>query len=239
MARRSTTPRGYSGGARAVAPVAVAVVGFGVSFGVLSRSAGMGMIAPIVMSGTTFAGSAQFAAASILEAGGSAAAAVAAALLLNARYVPIGVSVASAFRGAWWVRLLQAQLVVDESWAIANRGGGRFDREVLIGSGIVLYGAWVGGTAMGLAAGDLVGDPARLGLDAAFPALFMALLWPQLRGRLPVMAAVIGAAVALALIPFVPPGTPIIAAALASLVGLRSGGSVRPEAASEEAGDSG
>lgn len=94
-------PTRYRDGARAVAPFAVAVLGFGVSFGLLARAGGWGWLAPIVMSATTFAGSAQFVAASILGDGGTVAAAVAAALLLNARYGPIGVSVAPWLGGPW------------------------------------------------------------------------------------------------------------------------------------------
>jgi predicted branched-subunit amino acid permease len=86
--------RTFRDGARAVGPLAVAVVGFGISFGVLARAVGFGWLAPIVMSTTTFAGSAQFASVSVLGDGGTVAAAVAAALLLNARYAPIGISVA-------------------------------------------------------------------------------------------------------------------------------------------------
>ena len=70
------------------APIGIAVFLFGVSFGLLARSVGMGRIAPIVMSATTFAGSAQFAVASIIDAGGTAAAAILAAVLLNVRYAP-------------------------------------------------------------------------------------------------------------------------------------------------------
>ncbi len=122
-------------GVRATLPLAVAVFGFGVSFGVLARAAGMGSVAPIVMSATTFAGSAQFAATSVLNAGGSVATAVVAAVLLNARYAPIGVSVAPSLRGPWWSRFLHGQLVVDESWAIASEGGGRYNMRVLLGRG--------------------------------------------------------------------------------------------------------
>ena len=204
-----------------MAPLAIAVAGFGISFGVLARSAGMGVVAPVVFSATTFAGSSQFAAASVLEAGGEVAAAVVAAILLNVRYGPIGLSVAPAFGGRRWSRFLQAQLVVDETWAVSNRGGGRFDRQVLIGAGLVLYVAWVGSTAIGVVAGDLLADPEALGLDAAFPALFLALLAPLIRSRRAVIAALLGAVAALALVPLAPPGVPIIAAAAACLVGWR------------------
>jgi 4-azaleucine resistance transporter AzlC len=213
--------KGYRHGARAVAPLAVAVVGFGVSYGVLSRAAGFGWLAPIVMSATTFAGSAQFAAVSVLGDGGTVAAAVTAALLLNARYGPIGVSVAPYLDGPTWSRLLHAQLVVDESWAVSAEGDGRFDPRVLIGAGLVLYVSWIGGTAVGAIGGEALGDPATLGLDAAFPALFLALLVPQLRGRRPVQAALVGAAIALALTPIAPAGVPIIAASAACLLGVR------------------
>ena len=141
--------RTYLDGVRAAAPIGVAAFAFGLSFGVLARSADMGRVAPVVMSVTTFAGSAQFAVASILGAGG----------------------------------------------------------------GLV--------TAIGAFAGDLVADPESLGLDAAFPALFLTLLWPQVRERSRLLAALGGAAIALALMPFTGPGVPIVAASLACLIGAR------------------
>ena len=112
-------------GAVTAVPLAIAVGLFGVSFGVLSVSTGgMGALPAIAMSATTFAGSAQFAAASIVSGGGQPIAAIAAGLLLNARYLPIGVSVARFLFGGPIQRFAQAQLVVDESWAIASRGRG-------------------------------------------------------------------------------------------------------------------
>jgi 4-azaleucine resistance transporter AzlC len=207
-------------GSRAALPLAVAVAGFGISFGVLARAAGFEPIAAVVMSGTTFAGSAQFASAGVLEAGGAVSAAVAAAVLLNARYGPLGLSVAPVLTGPAWKRLLLAQLVVDESWALAARPDGRFDRGVLIGAGMTLYVAWVGSTALGVLGAEVLGDPAVLGLDAAFPALFLALLWPQVRSRPALVAAALGAGIAVALAPVAPPGVPIVAASAACLVGL-------------------
>jgi 4-azaleucine resistance transporter AzlC len=207
-------------GVVAAMPFAVAVGLFGISFGVLADAeAGLGPAAAILMSMTTFGGSAQFAAASILASGGQPIAAMSAAVLLNLRYLPIGVSVASAIRGAWPRRLLTAQVVVDESWAIAARGGGRFSVQLLIGAGATLWLAWVVGTVIGVIGGAALGDPQALGLDAAFPALFLALLVAQLRSRSTVGVAVAGALISVALVPFVPPGVPIVAAGLVALVG--------------------
>jgi 4-azaleucine resistance transporter AzlC len=208
-------------GARAALPIAVAVPLFGLSYGVLARAADMGVVAPIVMSATTFAGSSQFAVASILGEDGSLAAAIVAALLLNARYAAIGISVAPIFRGSRLRRLLESQLIVDESWALSARPDGTFDRRVLLGAGLTLYVTWVLGTALGVLGGGFLGDPARLGLDAAFPALFLALLAGQLGSRRAVAAALAGGGIALVLLPFTPPGVPIIAAVLGCLAGLR------------------
>jgi 4-azaleucine resistance transporter AzlC len=208
-------------GAVTAVPLAIAVGLFGVSFGVLSvTSGGIGAAPAVVMSAITFAGSAQFAAASVVSAGGGSLTAIVAALLLNARYLPIGVSVARFLPGGPFRRFLAAQLVVDESWAIAAQGSGRFDPHRLMGAGVILWLAWVAGTIIGVVGGEALGDPAALGLDAAFPALFLALLVMQLDSRRAVTAALLGGGIALALVPFTPPGVPIIAAAAAALIGL-------------------
>ena len=211
---------GYGAGLRAVTPLLPAVLAFGVSFGVLSQAAGFDGTASIVMSLTTFAGSAQFAVVSVMSAGGTAAAAIVAAVLLNARYGPMALSAAGVFRGGWVRRLLEAQLLVDESWALSQRGGG-FDRRILIGAGLGLYAGWSGGTAIGVVASDSLADPATLGLDAAFPALFLALLAPLVVSRRGMAAALLGAGIALTLTPLTPAGIPVIAATAACLVGLR------------------
>jgi branched chain amino acid efflux pump len=231
----SSGERSYRHGVTASLPLSVAVFGFGVSYGVLALSVGMGSLAPVVMSAATFAGSAQFAAASVLGGGGSAATAILAALMLNARYLPLGVTVAPWLEGGFWSRLLHAHLMVDESWAIASEGQGRWNPRVLLAAGAGIWVAWVLGTAIGVIFGDALGDPSTLGLDAAFPALFLALLAPQLKSEQrttavaslriqtspQVVAAILGAAIALALTPFTPAGVPIIAAGAACLIGLR------------------
>ena len=208
-------------GARIGAPLFPAVAALGASFGVLARTGHFDALAAIVMSATTFAGSAQIATVSVLGAGGGVAAAVTAALLLNVRYAPIGITVAQSFRGHVLKRSAQAQLVVDESWALAGGGTSRFDRRTLLGVGGLIWVAWVGGTAVGALAGQAIGDPSALGLDGAFAALFIALLAAQLTDRRRVAAAVGGAAIAAVLIPFTPPGIPIIAGTAAVVAGWR------------------
>jgi len=213
-------PLRYRDGMQAALGLGVAVFAFGASFGVLARAAGFPTLAALVMSMTTFGGSAQFATVSVLSAGGGVAAAVAAATMLNARYGPIGLSAASALRGWRGRRLLEAQLIVDESWALAGRGG-HIERHLLLGAGVVMYTAWVTGTAVGLAFGGVLGDPTRIGLDAAFPALFLGLLVTQLRSRDALLAAVLGAVIAVALIPVLRPGLPIICSCAACAIGWR------------------
>jgi 4-azaleucine resistance transporter AzlC len=219
VAETPTAPR-IRDGVRAALPLAPSPILFGLSYGVLADATGFGGAAAVVMSATTFAGAAQFASASVLDAGGTVAAAVLAAIFLNARYVAISVTVASIFPGGRIRRLLESQAIVDESWALSGRRG-RFEWPILVGSGLVFYGLWVGSTALGTALGGVLEDPNELGLDAAFAALFLALALPYLRDRRARQAAALAAVITLALTPFAPAGVPIIAASAACLLGLR------------------
>jgi 4-azaleucine resistance transporter AzlC len=209
-------------GLRAGWPLGAAAFLVGLSFGVLARPE-MGPVAPIVMSAIVFAGAAQFAALAVLSSGGGAVAAIAAGILLNARFLPMGIALAPSLHGSARRRAADGQAVVDASWALAHRGDGSFDRNVLLGATLPQYPLWVLGTAVGALAGEVIGDPEALGLDALFPAFFLALLVPELRDRTAVGVALAGAVVALVLTPIAPPGVPVLAASLAALAGLRRG----------------
>jgi len=204
-----------------LAPIAFAVALDGIAFGVLAGAAGFSPVAATAFSAIAATGSGQFAALSVLQAGGGAPAAGLTVLALNARAIPMGVAVAPVLRGAVWRRVLVAQLVFDESWALAQVEPGRWDRRVLLTTGAVVYVSWVAGTAFGTIGAASLGDPQRLGLDAVFPAFFLALLVPLLRPSHAIAAAIGGAGIALALTPILPPGLPIVAAATGCLVGIR------------------
>ncbi len=207
-------------GVRAGLPFAVAAGLVAISFGVVAEPV-MGAVAPIVMSATVFAGSAQFAALAVLAGGGGAATAVVAGILLNARYGPMGIALAPSLRGGRARRATTGQAMVDQSWAMASRGSGRFDPAFMVGVTLPAYPAWVAGTVTGVLAGDLIGDPGRYGLDAVFPAFFLALLVAELRSTRARPSAAVGAAVALALLPVAPVGVAILAASAGALLGLR------------------
>ncbi len=204
-------------GLRAGLPYGAASLLLGLSFGVLARPL-MGPVATIVMSTIVFAGSAQFAALAVLSAGGGAPAAIVAGMLLNLRFVPMGIAIAPSLRAGPLGRALRGQALVDASWALANRGGGRFDIEFLLGSTLAQYPAWVGGTVLGALAGGLIGNPRSLGLDAIFPAFFLGLLVAELRRPRARPVAALGAVIALVLTPLTPAGVPIIVAAAAVFV---------------------
>jgi predicted branched-subunit amino acid permease len=223
-------------GIRAGIPFAIAAGVLAVSFGVVAEPV-IGTGATLVMSVLVFAGSAQFGSVAVLAAGGGVATAVVAAILLNARYLPMGIALAPSLRGRWLRRAAYGQAMIDASWAMANRGGGRYDPDFLVGATIPCFPAWIGGTAIGVFAGDLIGDPATFGLDALVPAFFLALLLGGEHGsdRLAVVAAVLGAALALALLPITPAGVPVIAASAVALLGLTRRTAPRdPERASSE-----
>jgi predicted branched-subunit amino acid permease len=220
-------------GVSAGIPYAVACFLLAISFGVLAQPL-MGDVAPIVMSVFVFAGSAQFASTAVLAAGGGAGAAVAAGILLNIRYIPMGIALAPSLRGSKLRRAAIGQAMIDFSWAAASRGGGEFDWRFMVGATTPAYPAWVAGTIVGVFAGGLIGDPKALGLDALFPAFFLCLLVEgELRPGPPAVVAVLGSLIALVLIPFTPAGIPVIAASAAALVGLRA--APRPRVAAETA----
>lgn len=206
-------------GVRAGLPLGAAGLLLGISFGVVAEPV-MGHVAPVVMSALVFAGAAQFAATAVLADGGSAAAAIVAGILLNLRFIPMGISIAPSLSGRLATRAAVGQGLVDASWAIANRGGGRYDVPYMLGASLVQYPAWVLGTAIGVLAGDVIGDPGDLGLDAIFPAFFLALLVNELRDGLSLGAALIGAGLALVLVPVAPPGIPVLAACAGAALGL-------------------
>jgi 4-azaleucine resistance transporter AzlC len=207
-------------GLRLGVPFAAAGGIVSVSFGVLAVQAGMSEVQAIAMSAIVYAGSAQFAAVSIAAAGGTLGAAIGAAALMNSRFLAMGAAFAPSLPGRAPARALQGQPVVDASWVLANLGDGRFDRHLLFGSSAIQYVTWVSGTAVGALAGGQL-DAHALGLDAIFPAFFLALLIPELRTRTGAGVALAAAIVALALVDVAPAGVPVLAASLVALWGLR------------------
>jgi 4-azaleucine resistance transporter AzlC len=218
-----STPRAsFLGGVRAAVPYAIAACILALSFGVVARQAGFSAVGAIAMSAIVFAASAQFTAVSIVAGGGGIGAAVAAAALMNSRFLPMGVALAPSLPGRLLTRAAQGQTIVDASWAMANRGEGRYDRHFLFGATALQYGTWMLGTTVGAFAGSGLGDPRALGLDAIFPAFFLALLGAELRDARSRGAAAAGGLIALALVPLAPAGVPVLAAGAAALIGLRS-----------------
>jgi predicted branched-subunit amino acid permease len=207
-------------GVRAGLPIALPTLALGVSFGVLAEPV-MGSLAPIAMSIFVFSGAAQFAALSVLAAGGGAGPAIAAGMLMNTRWLPMGLAIGPSLPGGRFARAVQGLSLVDASFAIASRGDGTFDRGLLIGATLPQAVCWVSGTVLGVLVGPVLGDPERLGLDAIFPAFFLVLLAGEAKSRRARIAAAGGAAITLALMPVAPVGTPLLAASAAALLGLR------------------
>ncbi|MCB0976246.1 MAG: AzlC family ABC transporter permease [Acidimicrobiales bacterium] len=201
----------------------VAVGVFGISFGVLAVAAGLSPAKVCAMSLLVFTGASQFAAVGVVGAGGSTATALASALLLGARNAAYGLTMSTILRGRLPTRLAASQLVIDESTAMATAQATPSDqRRAFWWTGLAVFVCWNLGTLLGALGGDAIGDPERFGLDAAFPAGFVALLVPHVRSFEGRVTAAIGVAVALLLVPVAPAGLPVLAASIAVLVGLRS-----------------
>ena len=207
-------------GMRKGLPLVLPTFALGISFGVLARPV-MGPVAPVVMSVTVFSGAAQFAALTVLAAGGGVATAILAGMLMNLRWLPMGLAVGPFLPGGPLKRIAQSVAIVDASFVLSSRGDGTYDRGVLIGASTAQGAAWITGTAAGVVGAGALGDPLSLGLDSIFVAFYAALLTEEARGRAPVAAAALGGALALALLPVAPAGVPVVAASLGALLGHR------------------
>lgn len=208
----------------ACATLALAVGVFAVSFGVGSVAAGASVTQTCLLSLLVFTGASQFSAVSVIGAGGSTASALGGALLLAARNGVYGLTLARLIPGRLSVRLVAAQFTIDETTAMAAvQQDPRAARAAFWITGVSLYVCWNIGTLIGALAGSAI-DPQDFGLDAAFPAAYVAMVLPLLRDRRGRLAGLLGAAICVALVPFTPVGVPILCAALAVLVGLRAPG---------------
>ena len=190
------------------------MVAVGGSFGAIAIAYGLPTWVPFLMSTVVFAGGAQFLAVGLIAAGNPVAA-VLAGLLLNARHLPFGLAVAPTIGPRLRDRLIGSHLMTDEvvAFTLAQSDPVRRRRTYWL-IGFTLFTSWNAGTALGVWLGGATGDPAMLGLDAAFPAGLIALILPSLRDRDTRLVALSGAATAVLLTPILPAGLPVLCALL-------------------------
>jgi predicted branched-subunit amino acid permease len=208
---------------RTAVSVGVASGAYGVSVGALGVAAGLSVAQTCALSVLMFTGGSQFALVGALGGGGSGLSGALSAVLLGARNGVYGVRLAPLLRVRGAQRLLAAHLVIDESTAVALGGevqGVRAGRLGFWATGLSVFVLWNAATLLGAVAGSAVGDPRDFGLDAAAPAAFLAMLAPRLRDRATWTIAVVSALVALAVVPLVPAGVPVLVAALVPAVAV-------------------
>lgn len=200
--------------------IGVATGAYGLSFGAISVASGLDALQTQTLSLLMFTGGSQFALVGVLGAGGGAVAAVLTAWLLGVRNSMYALSMAPTLRVTGWRRLAAAEITIDEStaMALAHPEPAAAARHAFWSTGIAVYVLWNLGTLLGALGAAAIGDPATLGLDAAIPAAFMALLWPRLVGRSMWALAAAGASVALILTPLLRPGLPVLAAGVVALI---------------------
>jgi len=205
-------------GARAAAGPSAATYVLGASFGAAAAAADWGFAAPLVFSAFAFSGSAQFSLLTTLPAG-SALAAITTAILINTRYLVMGVALNDSLRGSRVWRAVQAQALVDASFVVAHQGGGRFDVARLLGATVPQWVCWLLGTLTGLVFRPEPELLLRLGADVVFPAFFLLLALDEVRTPRAAAAALCGAAIAGGLLFVTEPGYALLAATAGALVG--------------------
>lgn len=204
--------------------VGLATGAYGVSYGAIAVTSGLTVWQACALSLFVFTGASQFALLGVVASGGAPMSGAATALLLGTRNTLYGLKVATLVPLSGLRRILGAQLLIDESTAMALKP--KDPRDAPLGyfaTGIAVFVLWNLATLIGAIAGNSLGDPETYGLDAAVPAAFLALLWPRLNTTFTRLTAIGGAVLALALVSVTEPGFPIIASALVAVVAaLRS-----------------
>ena len=196
--------------------IGIASGAYAISFGAISTAAGLSLLQTCALSVLMFTGASQFALVSVVGAGGSVWAGAAAAALLGSRNALYGLRLSSLLRVSGLRRIVASHFVIDETTAMAiARDDPALGRFAFWSTGLALFTLWNLGTLVGALATHALSNPKVLGLDAAPPAAFLALLAPRLRAREPLAIAIAAAALAIAVLPFVPAGVPLLVVAVA------------------------
>jgi predicted branched-subunit amino acid permease len=199
--------------------IGVATGAYALSFGAVATAAGLTVLQTSVLSLAMFTGASQYALVGVLGAGGGSVPAIATALLLGTRNTFYGLRLASLLRVRGPRRLVAAQLVIDESTAMSlAQPDDRANRLGFWATGASVYVLWNLGTLIGALGAHALSNPRAVGLDAAAPAAFLALLAPRIRSMASLSVAVLAAAIAMASVPFLPVGGPVLVAALVAIV---------------------
>ncbi|MGW4287269.1 AzlC family ABC transporter permease [Streptomyces sp. NPDC004673] len=216
--------------------VAVGLSGF--AFGVTSAGSGLGLLQTCALSLLVFTGASQFALVGALAAGGNPFTAAAGAFFLGVRNAFYGLRLSQLLALPRAVRPFAAQWVIDETTAVTvaqpDRRSARLGFTV---TGLSLYVLWNLTTLLGALGAQALGDTDAWGLDAAGPAVFLALLAPMLTTFAERAVAALAVLLGLGLLPVLPAGAPVLVAALAAplalfVQGLRS--ARRPDAPEED-----
>lgn len=206
------------------ATVGLTTGAYGVSFGALSVTSGLSVWQTVTLSALMFTGASQFALVSVLAGGGSAVAAVAGGALLGLRNLFYGLRIRQILQPTPALSIPAAHLTIDESTAMALAHYDRPEPRPALAfwsTGLSVFVLWNIGSLIGALGASSIGDPERWGLDAAVPAAFLALLWPQITSRRLLAVAVLSAVLGTALTPVLSPGLPVLCAALVPLFFLR------------------
>jgi predicted branched-subunit amino acid permease len=199
--------------------VAVGLSGF--AFGVTSAGSGLTLPQTCALSLLVFTGASQFALVGALAAGGNPLTAAAGAFFLGVRNAFYGLRLSQLLALPRAVRPFAAQWVIDETTAVAlaqpSRRGARIGFTV---TGLTLYLLWNLTTLLGALGAEAVGDTDAWGLDAAGPAVFLALLAPMLTSTTERAVAALAVLLGLGLLPVLPAGVPVLVAASAAPVVL-------------------
>ena len=212
-------PSSWTPAVRMGLSISVATGLYGISFGALAVAAGLNVWQAMALSALMFTGGSQFAFIGVVAGGGSGPAALGAASLLGVRNAVYGMQMNRLLQPQGWRKWLAAHVTIDESAATAvGQTDPHEQQRGFWTAGLGVFVLWNAFTLLGALLGDALGDPRKWGLDGAAVAAFLGLLWPRLQQREPIALALLCGLVTMLMIPLLPPGLPILAAAVVGAV---------------------
>ena len=205
-----------------IAALGAASMAVGITVSAIMTKIGTTSAVVMIAAVTAFSGSGELAFASVILSGGTSAAGLISALLVSSRFGLLAMSMANRWPMPVWEKIAAMQISGEPAVAAAiTARSPAMARRLYWQIALAMAGGWVVGTALGVLLGNVIGDIRKIGLDAVFPAVLLGTVAAALRSRDTAVAAVLGAVIAVVLVPIAPAGLPFLLAALAAIVASR------------------
>ncbi|MEJ5202384.1 MAG: AzlC family ABC transporter permease [Anaerolineales bacterium] len=220
QAKNKMICREFAGGVRALSPILLGVIPFGLTTGIAVAQTGITVPDGAVMSVLVFSGAALLVALQLIQTGAPILITIASALMVNLRFMIYSASVAPHLKRLprkW--KLLLGYLLSDQAYAasiahLENNSGNGISHWFFLGAGLTMWFSWQISLVLGMLLG--LSLPAEWSLDFTIPLTFLALAVSPIRDKSTALAA-LAAGVSVVLLSSLPYKLGIVAAGIVGI----------------------